>query len=239
MMKPDDKDFLPSFSPGAKFAYSNFGLTVLQKVIEVRSGKPYTDYINSMAAKMGVKFDAGFSKPENKIEGEWTYRDAPGSNGTTGVAWSSDKLENSVPSSYFYDMKMLLGHGGWVTTPGDLVKSASEMGGSGGSPWISTALCKSMMARPAYVAKDDYTFYGLNWSVDRMGDMADEKFTFEHGGALEGASSLLLKGWYHRKLSTAFLFNTRVDAAAGEIKKAVEPVLAAKDADGTLTAPAK
>jgi len=96
-----------------------------------------------------------------------------------------------------------------------------------------------MIARPSYVKKDDYTYYGLNWNVDQMGNDTDDKFRFEHGGALEGASSLVLKGWFHRKVSMAFLFNTRVDEAQNEIKIAVEPIIGAKDDDGTFAALAK
>ena len=239
MMKPDDKDFLPTFAPGTKFAYSNFGYTVLQKIIEVKSGKSYENYIKDLAAQMGVQFTAGRSEPANRLLNEWTYHDDPGSNGTTGVYWNTDKLNDPVPFSYSVDMNMLLGHGGWVTTPTDLVKFASKMDGTAGNPWLPYDLFKSMMERPAYIPKDKYTFYGLNWAVDQLKNDTDDKFRFEHGGALTGAGGLILRGWYDRKISMAYLFNFRADEATKEMKKGIDALITSKDEDGTLAALAK
>lgn len=240
MMKPDDKDYLPAWKPGEKQVYSNFGFTVLQKIVEVRSGMPYFAYVQKMASQMGVLFYAGSSDPKLAVPGEWTYHDVPGAGLTTSVYWNSNKLDTPVPASYVYDMNTMLGHGGWVTSPTDLVKFVSKLDSTAPNPWIPFDVFKSMMNRPAQVTDPtDFKYTGLCWSVDNKGDLKDDKFIFEHGGALTGASSLTLKGWSYRKAAMAFLFNFRADEAAGEIKNAVEPIIAAKDDEGILAGLAK
>lgn len=235
MISPDDKDYLPVNAPGTKSSYSNFGYTVLQRIIEVKTNKTYEQFIGEMESAMGVNFLPGRSKPENKQPNEWTYHDEPGSNGTTSVAWSSTALSTPVPKAYYSDMKMLHGHGGWVTTPADLVKFASKLDGTAGNPWISYNTFRSMVSRQTHNETDDFEYYALGWNVDNMDNWRDDNFVFEHGGALSGAGSLTLKGWSYRKMSMAFLFNSRVDEAGSEIKNGVQPFLAAKDDDGTLT----
>jgi N-acyl-D-amino-acid deacylase len=239
MMKPDDKDYLPAWKPGTKQVYSNFGYTVLQKIVEVVSGKMYSLAIQDMENAMGVSFYPGNSDPVNPVQNEWRYHDVPGATETTSVAWSSAKLDNPIPRPYWYDMNAMLGHGGWVTTPTDLVKFAAKMDSSAPNPWISQATFLSMMQRPSCIKANDYTYYGLNWSVDQMGNDTDGKFRYSHGGRLNGASSLLLKGWYHRKVSMAFLFNSTADASGGEVQNGIEPLIGTMDDNGVLAGLAK
>ena len=240
MIKPDDKDYLPVYAPGTKFAYSNFGFTCIQKIIELKSGKPYDQYIKEMGDAMGVEFLPGRSRPENKWANEWTYHDVPGAKETTNVSWSSVPLTDPVPSPYTRDMKMLLGHGGFVVSPDDLVKFVSKIDGTAPNPWLKKSTFMKMMERPAY-KKDSPTdpYYALCWRVEPMGTDTDEQFRFEHGGSLGGSSSLTLKGWNHRHVTMAYLFNFREDAADGEIRAIIEPIIAAKDDDGTLGGLAK
>lgn len=240
MIKPDDKDYLPSYAPGTKFAYSNFGFTCVQKIIEVISGKSYEQNVQDMGSAMGVQFSAGRSKPENKLPLEWTYTGEPGSNGTTNVAWSSVALDEPVPVPYSRDMKMLLGHGGWVETPGDLLKFLSKVDGTAANPWIKEATFLKMMERPSYMNGSDKSkaYYGLCWRVEPLGvdPDKDKMFNISHGGSLEGSSSLTLKSMNVRKVKFAYLFNAREDAADGEIKKAIEPLITAMDDKGLLAA---
>lgn len=239
MIKPDDKDYLPSYAPGTKFAYSNFGFTCIQKIIELKSGKPYDQYIKEMGNAMGVQFLAGRSNPDLKWADEWTYHDAPGSNGTTNVSWNSVALAEPVPVSYTRDMTMLLGHGGWVVSPDDLLTFVSKIDGTAPNPWLKKSTFMKMMERPAYITDPKANYYGLAWRVEPMGTDTDELFRYEHGGALEGSSSLTLRGWNDRKVTFAFLFNSREDAAQGEIKKAIEPLITAWDDKGILAGLAK
>ena len=76
MIKPDDKDYLPSFKPGTNVSYSNFGYTVLQKIIAVRSGKTYENYIADMTKQMGVNFTRAhrIRQPKLRVNGRITTR---------------------------------------------------------------------------------------------------------------------------------------------------------------------
>jgi hypothetical protein len=67
-----------------------------------------------------------------------------------------------------------------------------------------------------------------------MNNDNDDNFRFSHGGRLTGSSGLTLKGWYHRKVSMAFLFNSTADSSDDEVKNEIEPFIGAKDDDGTL-----
>lgn len=239
MIKPDDKDYLPVYAPGTKFAYSNFGFTCIQKVIEIKSGKPYDQYIKEMGNAMGVQFLAGRSNPELKWDNEWTYHDVPGAKETTNVSWNSTPLAEPVTAPYVRDMTMLLGHGGWVVSPDDLVTFVSKIDGTAPNPWLKKATFMKMMERPAYIKDPKAAYYALSWRVEPMGTDADEQFRFEHGGALTGSSSLTLKGWNHRRVAMAYLFNFREDAADGEIKALIESFIGTKDDEGILANLAK
>lgn len=239
MMKPDDRDYLPARKPGVRPVYSNFGFTVLQKVVEVRSGMPYEDYVKQMAAQMGVQFLPGNSDPDSPVANEWAYHSSPGANGITGVYWSSGKLGSPVPATYIYDMGAMLGHGGWVASPTDLVKFVTKQDSSAGDPYIPNYSFRSMMDRPDVVPKDAKGWRGFAWSVDPMGKENDDVFAFGHGGKLEGSGELYLKGWYDRKVSMAILFNSTADEGGDEIKNSAEKLLQAKDDEGVLAALAK
>ena len=230
MMRPDDADFLPRWAPGTKQVYSNVGYTVLQKIIEVKSGKSYADYIKQMTAQMGVNFAIGRSDPANTLPNEWTYYDTPGASTITGVYWSSTPLSTPVPRSYIYDMNTMLGHGGWVASPQELVKFASKMDSTAGNPWIPWKTFRSMMNRPTGATNPSY--YGFNWGVDPLGNEADDKFHFAHGGSLTGSKNLFLKGMYERKLSVAFLFNS--SDAGGELGVTLGKLIEGLDNKGVL-----
>jgi CubicO group peptidase (beta-lactamase class C family) len=234
MMKPDDPDFLPKWAPGTKQIYSNFGYTVLQKIIEVRSKKPYADYIKSMLTQMGVTFAIGHSMPEHALANEWTYYDIPGARKITGVAWSSKALADPISAAYYYDMNTMLGHGGWVASTEDLVKFASKLDSTAPSPWIKWATFRSMMNRPVGSDPGKATYYGLNWGVDPQGAENDNVFHYSHGGALTGARNLLLKGMYERKLSLAYLFNSGDEN--GEVGSSLNDIIPDLDNHGVLAA---
>ena len=43
-----------NFPTGSRYAYSNFGYTVLGRIIEQASGRNYDDYIRELLVKIGV-----------------------------------------------------------------------------------------------------------------------------------------------------------------------------------------
>jgi CubicO group peptidase (beta-lactamase class C family) len=236
MMRPDDPDFLPKWKPGEKQVYSNFGFIVLQKIIEVKSKQAYMDYIKGMMDKMGVTFAKGNSMPTHALANEWTYYDVPGAGTTRNPYWTSETLTTGIPWSYVYDMNTMLGHGGWVASPEELVKFVSKLDSTAPNPWITWKTFRSMMNRPEGAAKTG-GYYGLNWSVDPLTSEADDKFHFSHGGALTGARSLLLKGMTDRKVSLAYLFNSSDEN--GEVGGALKNLIEDFDNKGVLANLAK
>jgi CubicO group peptidase (beta-lactamase class C family) len=239
MIRPDDKDFLPKWAPGTKQVYSNFGFIVLQKIIELKSQQTYRQYIQNMTAQMGVTLAVGKSDPALVLANEWTYYDNPGAGKITKVYWSSKPLATAVAAPYVYDMNTMLGHGGWVASPQELVKFASKLDSTAPSPWISWTTFRSMMNRPAGADPKKTTYYGLNWGVDPLDSEKDDKFHYSHGGSLLGAKSLLLKGMTERKVSLAFLFNSSADTAGNEIGGTLNTLITTMDDKGILAGLAK
>lgn len=234
MIKPDDKDFLPVWAPGTKQVYSNFGFTVLQKIIEVKSGLSYKTYIDNMCKYSGLKFYAGPSNPLLPAPNEWTYHDEPGAGTTSNVNWTTVKLDAPVAAPYFHDMKAILGHGGWVCTAENLVKFAANIEGSTSKAWLKPGVFRSMLERPGAIAPDVNRYVGLNWFVEHGKDDNDDILAYWHGGRLGGAGDSELKGWYDRKLSRAFIYNSSASAASNEMMIAVDKLIVALDDKGLL-----
>ena len=234
MSKPDDKDFLPAWAPGSRQVYSNFGFTVLEKIIEVKSGMSYKNYIDNMTKFMDIDLYAGPSNPLLSAPNEWTYHDEPGAGTTSNVNWTTTKLNAPVAAPYTIDMKAILGHGGWVCSAENLVKLAANLDGSAPNQWLKPKVFRSMMERPSAIAPDVNRYIGLNWFVEHGKDDNDDDLMYWHGGRLGGAGDSELKGWLNRKLSRAFIYNSSAASASNEMKIAVDKLIVVLDDKGLL-----
>jgi N-acyl-D-amino-acid deacylase len=100
-------------------------------------------------------------------------------------------------------------HGGWVSSPIDLLRFAMVLDGVKKSP-ISEQAIKDTVARPDGLAGHDAkgkpldVYYGCGWSVRPIGNKG--KFTTWHNGLISGTSTLLVRR--SDGLSWAVLFNT-------------------------------
>ena len=111
--------------PGTHYAYSNFGYCILGRVIEKVTGRPYAEFVQKeVLAKCGVT--------DMRIAGNTLAEQAPGE-----VVYYGQPNWKVKP----YDMNVarMDSHGGWIGTPGDIVRFAMHVDGFRTTPNILSA----------------------------------------------------------------------------------------------------
>lgn len=195
------------FSPGERYAYSNFGYCLLGRAIEKVTGLPYEDYVrrtilNPIGASRMRIGATRFIAP-----GEVRYYDLD----RTAPSVFAEDLGKKVYTPYdAWYLEAMDAHGGWIASALDLVRFGNALVNPSSAPVLSPASIDAMWApspgalgfTPQGARKEQY--YALGWSVRHAPD--DE--IISHTGSLPGTSTLLL---LHRrsKMVWAALFNTR------------------------------
>ena len=166
--------------PGTRYAYSNFGYFVLGRVIEQVSGLPYGEYVRQhVQAPLGIT-DMQLAKKKaaaGEVHYYGQFRDDP----------------YSVP------VELHDANGGWIATPGDLVRFALGVFSAqdkAGAP----ALLKQDTLRQMTQGSEANPEYACGWSVSREGDCT-------HSGGFDGSASFIAHR--HDGLAWAILVNTR------------------------------
>jgi CubicO group peptidase (beta-lactamase class C family) len=116
-----------TYPPGQHWAYSNFGYCVLGRVIEAVAGQPYANWVQAnLLAPCGITdMQIAQNKESQKAENEVVYYGQFGEN------------------PYGINVTRMDSHGGWIATPGDLVKFLNHVAGAPGIP----ALLKRQRSR--------------------------------------------------------------------------------------------
>jgi CubicO group peptidase (beta-lactamase class C family) len=140
-------------TPGAQFAYSNFGYSLLGKVIEVTSGLSYQEYVIQM-----VFSPLNITRPrlaktlcQFQLDSEVNYHSQ--FNGSTVF----DRSGTQVPSPYgAWNIENMDAHGGWLASAVDLVRFASTFDNASTSPVLNQASIDSMFGLPENILSADY-----------------------------------------------------------------------------------
>ena len=100
--------------PGEKFAYSNFGYCVLGRVIEKLTGEPYAAAVQRLVLQpCGIRdMRIGGDTEQERATNEATYYSAP-----------------NMGNPYGMKVARMDSHGGWLSTPTDLVKFLTRVDG--------------------------------------------------------------------------------------------------------------
>lgn len=153
-------------APGEQYAYSNFGYCLLGRVIEKVTGKPYADFIReSVLEPCGIeRMEIAGNTLADRLPGEVVYH---GRNGE---------------DPYRMNVRRMDAHGGWLSSPADLVKFLVRCdGASPPGDLMKRESIKSMMtptkANPGYAS---------GWSVNA----APNRW---HGGSLPGTSTIAVQ----------------------------------------------
>jgi len=187
------------FDPLTRYAYSNFGYSILGRVIEKVTGQPYEKYVQQSILKpLGIeRARIGGSLASERAEGEVRYYDVKAGTGVAVVGPGAGK--DRVPISYgVWRQETLDAHGGWIASAPDLVKFAAAFDLTDGGRKTRGALLKSATARLMFSPQaainrpegggSTSSWYGLGWMLKNEND----QLVARHGGALACTAATLM-----------------------------------------------
>jgi N-acyl-D-amino-acid deacylase len=195
------------FDPGTQYQYSNFGYTVLGRIIEKVSGMSYEEFVKTMLARVGIRrMRIGGSRPDERVPGEVTSHDFPGAPRVPSI-FPHDK--GPVAQPYNFSFQAMDAHGGWIASTVELLRFVTTLDGGGGPlRLLSTASVSTMTARPVPPwGESEEPFYGMGWMI------RNTPGNWWHDGSLPGTRSKIVRAG--NGFSWVFLFNTRAEDEAG------------------------
>ncbi|OYV65111.1 MAG: hypothetical protein B7Z72_12530, partial [Gemmatimonadetes bacterium 21-71-4] len=170
------------FSPGQRYAYSNFGYCLLGRVIEAITGKPYEEALReSVLAPCGIqRMRLGRTRPGDRADAEVRYYHTV--EGPTASVFPDVQEPVAWPDGGFY-IEAMDAHGGWTASAADLVRFASAVDGARPPALLSPESVRLIATRPAPpVSQREPTFYGLGWNIRPTAEGAN----WWHTGSLPG-----------------------------------------------------
>ena len=189
------------FSPGERYAYSNFGYCALGRVIEKVSGMPYEEYVReAILVPAGVK-RMRVADPflKGRLENEVRYYDYPGAPSVRSLDW---RVGERVSRPYDGVLSTADSVGAWAASAVDLLRFVRAVDGRGGDDIIAAGTVEAMIVAPPY--KEGPVWYGLGW---RIRDKGRGRSNWWHNGSMPGTTSMLVRS--ARKSSFAVLMNSR------------------------------
>jgi N-acyl-D-amino-acid deacylase len=220
------------FDPGERYAYSNFGYSLLGRIIEKVTGQPYASYVQAeLLAPLGInRARLGGSLKEERATGEVCYYDAKNAEGTavTGPGAGTSK----VPISYgVWRQETLDSHGGWIASASDLALFAAAFDLADGGKRTRGGLLKAETVREMFTpraaipAANDKSkisaHYGFGWSVkDEPLAGGTSGTVARHGGALACTAASLMH--FPDGTNLAVLFNLGQSADGKFLGRSIE-----------------
>jgi cysteine-rich repeat protein len=182
------------FDPGTNYAYSNFGYSVLGRIIEQVTGQSYEDYVRSdVLAPMGItRMELGRTKRGDRPDDEVRYHLYEGARDVVSV-FPQDTERVPRPNGGWHQEAMDA-HGGWIASATDLVRFVTAVDGrSGFADLLTPASIVQMTQRPELSRwRTRSVYYGMGWSVRPTEGDAN----WWHMGALPGTATLFLRSWH-------------------------------------------
>jgi len=191
---------VPQNDAGKVYEYSNFGYSVLGRVIERVTGQSYETYVRSILGGIGVTrmAIAGNSVGERK-PGEVVY----------------------YPSSaYNLNVRRLDAHGGWVATPIDLMRFMVRVDGLATKPDLVSASSYTAMTTKAGIKDKNGNdpSYAFGWAVG-------SGFQW-HNGAMSGTLAVMARAPNGFGYAAAANTWPSGDKFAGELKQMLDQIVA-------------
>jgi D-alanyl-D-alanine carboxypeptidase len=175
----------PSELPGTTYSYSNFGYSVLGRVIEAKTNQPYEMYVKENILKpMGITtMRIGGDTEAERYTDEVVYHDG-------------EFLSNPYGSSiHSMEVRRMDAHGGWIASATDLARFMVHVDGfSTKSDFLKKESIQTMTT-PSSANK----YYAKGWFVNSNNN-------WWHAGSLPGTTSILVRT--SGGVSWAFLVNT-------------------------------
>lgn len=186
-----------NFTPGARYAYSNFGYNVLGRVIENVTGQGYEQYVKAAVLEPNgiTHMQIGRSLLEDRAGAEVLYY---------GLRFATSVFppHDLVPWPYggFY-LEAMDSHGGWIASTIDLVRFVTAVDGTRLSLLKPETVQMMLSPHPNQVVTSSY--YACGWDITEIDGDAD----WQHAGALPGSCGILWRT--HDGFAFAVLFNGR------------------------------
>ena len=152
-----------SFSPGTKYAYSNYGYMLLGRIIEAVSNQPYETYVRqNILEPLGISHtQIGRTLSENRLPREVTYRSD----------WKSVSVFDGKTSVFWPDggwnLENMDSHGGWVSTVIDMARFEASFDNPKSNPVLGQDMINLMFKAPSGTTGERY--YAMGWEVIRWG----------------------------------------------------------------------
>jgi len=198
------------FAPGEKYSYSNYGFTVLARVVERVTGQVYEDFVrNEVLAPMGIRDMAvGKTLPEGRRPGEVRYYDYP----RTLLAFSVlPNVRRLLPRPYAnLELDAGDGSGRWIASAVDLARMAARVEGTRAPAFFAPETLKLMFEKPNPFTSSDASGgsrYGLGTGVIPNGDV----FAWSHAGYYPGS----IAGY--QSFGTGYIFAFVFNATAPDV----------------------
>ena len=174
------------FEPGSKWQYSNLGIAILGRIIEVRSGMPFEKFLESRIFQpLGMKDSHFFLPAEKHSRLAAIYKKGPDGK----LVKAGDETLGGYALNFRKGAKYPAPEWGLYTTAQDLA-AFYQMVLSGGKKLISRSAIEVMTRKQTGQLRAGHmpnTAFGLTWEVidDPRGELAYlSTGTFGHGGAL-------------------------------------------------------
>jgi CubicO group peptidase (beta-lactamase class C family) len=191
------------FTPGARYAYSNFGYSLLGLIIERLSRQPYEQYVReNLLAPMGIfEMRVGQSLLGNKLPAEVDYDDPL-------RRWAGSVMgpgAGRVPIQYGgWNLRTMDSHGGWVASASDLVRFITAFDTRTNSPLLSATNIDLMWSRPPGQSLNDSYYYAAGWQVRPINGQSGLLNAW-HSGLLDGTFTYFVR--LYNGLDWVALFN--------------------------------
>lgn len=170
-----------NYDPGTRYSYSNLGYGILGRIIEVKSGMPYEDYVVMNLLKPAGIHDMhiGHSFAHDKFPNEVTYYNE----GKKLMTYAIDGSGQLVPSHYGgNDIELLGAAGGWVASAPELCKLMTVLDGFSSQQDILEKETLDMMVDPEMAGIGLFGWRGQ-----------DHYGTWWRTGYISGSTALLVR----------------------------------------------
>ena len=192
--------------PGTQYAYSNFGYSLLGRIIEHVTHAKYETWVraNVLAPAGDACMAIGHTRQSEPLPREVKYYDYPGAPRVDSVFGGGGKVPD--PDGGFY-LEAMDSHGAWVASTIDYLRFVAALDGG---HIVSRRSIETMLARPPIPSwRGQTSWYGMGWMVRPAGGSAN----WWHAGSLPGTTTLVVRA--NNGYAWAAFFNSR--PASGDL----------------------
>ncbi len=223
-----------NFAPASKYAHSEFGYSLLGRVVELASDQTYRRLVTDSVLKpAGMKWtQPGRTRVSDRGRGEARYHMQSERKGaafwSAAVSRVRTKGKTVTPPDIVaapdgaFDVETMLASSGWLSTAGDLCRLMLALD-LDEDPLLGSET-KDRMTQPSKPMKGKDRWYGCGiWVSQSAGAGAVKANRLWHGGVMAGSSAIVVKR--ADGVVWAAVFNTDFDPSGKPIAQAIESKL--------------